>query len=179
MISQKNNIISGGNFNSVQLNIVSWVDVANCLYTRSAEGNVYMSDNNVNSKGRGTPKLQTLCKQGQALNWIIYAMDAERRPNGQWPPSVKINNLVFLNEDGTNVEDFIVVNELKIFGGPDKVRSPYTPVYYYWAGIVGDDIPPGIYNYRFVLEIQTADRNNPLHLNFNTPSLKVISNQGL
>ncbi len=165
-------------FNSVQLNLVTFVDVEKADYTNSLDNCVYMMDNNTNSSNQGTNDLQTVCKQGQVLNWIIYAMDSAKRPDGTWPLSVKINNIVFTNEDGTDVANFKVCDDLKIIGGPDKIRSEYTPVYYYWAGVVIDDLPEGVYNYRFVLELDTADTsisNGKKYLNLNTPSLKVLS----
>lgn len=158
--------------NSVQLNIVSFVDVMKAAANRSSVGATYMMDNNPNSLNRGTPNLQTVCKQGQVLNWIIYAMDMDRRPDGTWPPSVRINNIVFLDDAGVNVSIARVVDELKILGGPDKIRSPYTPVYYYWAGIVQNDLPPGVYRYRFVLELD-LDNNKTVYVNMDGQSLKV------
>jgi hypothetical protein len=163
--------------NSVQLNIVSFVDVDKAAATRSAVGTTYMMDNNPNSPNRGTSNLQTICKQGQVLNWIIYAMDMDRRPDGTWPPSVRINNIVFLDDAGINVSIARVVDELKILGGPDKIRSPYTPVYYYWAGIVQNDLPPGVYNYRFVLELDMDD-DKKVYINMDGQSLRVEAIDG-
>ena len=159
--------------NSVQLNIVTLVDVQKALTTRSAVGSVYMTDNNPNSLNRGTANLQTVCKQGQVLNWIVYAMNMDRCPDGTWPPMVRINNIVFLDEAGDDVSMIPIVAELKIFGGPDKIRSLGTPVYYYWAGIVENDLPPGIYKYRFVLELDTAKGNQKVYINPDGQSLQV------
>jgi hypothetical protein len=102
-------------------------------------------------------------------------MDADQLPDGSWPPTVKINNVVFVDKTWQDVEEVRVVNELAVYGGPDKVRSKYTPVYYYWAGNVADDIPPGVYNYRLVLELGTSDPTKNVYLNFEGPSLKLIS----
>lgn len=163
------------NFNSVQLNLVTFVDVQKANYNQSLESCVYMMDNSIGLKGQGTPELVTVCKPGQILNWIIYPIDGTQRPDGTWPPSVKINNIVFLNKDGENVSDKRICSELKIFGGPDKVRSKFTPVYYYWAGIVIDDLPPDTYHYRLVLEVETENSKKSNYFNLNTPALEVIA----
>lgn len=163
-----------GVFNSVQLNLVTFVDVYNTNANQTTEGNVYMMDNCIQSTGQGTDHLQTVCKQGQILNWIIYAMDCSKRPSGVYPPTVKINNIVFLNESGNDVASIQLFRELEIIGGPDKIRSKYTSVFYYWAGALLSDIPPGVYNYRFVLELATEDPTKKNYFNVNTPSLKII-----
>lgn len=162
-----------GQFNSVQLNIVVFVDVHKAIAAKSLDGNVYMMDNCPDSDGRGTPDLQTTCKQGQTLNWIIYPMDMDRRIDGSWPPMVKINNIVFLGDDGKKDADHTVCSELKVYGGPDKIRSKETPVYYYWAGTVLWDLPSGVYKYRLILELD-SDNPGARYMNLNTPSLKVI-----
>jgi len=165
--------------NDVQLNIVTYVDVQKATANHSADGCVYMMDNSPSSLYKGTAGLQTFCKQGQVLNWIIYAMDMDQRPDGSWPPSVKINNVVFLDESGDDVALIRVIDELKILGGPDKIRSPYTPVYYYWAGIVEGDLPVGIYKYRFVLELEPENpAGKSIYLNMDGQSLNVLSAAG-
>lgn len=162
-------------FNSVQLNIVAFVDVQGANASNSVYGNVYMIDNSSAGTGQGTAHLQTYCKPGQTLNWIIYAINAQRRPDGTWPPSVRINNIVFLDGDGKDVSGTKICSELKVLGGPDKMRSTLTPVYYYWAGTVVDNVPLGVYRYRFVLELETEQPGKKRYLNFNTPSLNVVS----
>lgn len=161
-------------FNSVQLNIVTFVDVQKANMTDTLDGCVYMTDNNPNSLNQGTPRLKTICKQGQVLNWIIYAMDMDRRLDGNWPPMVRINNIVFLSQDGKDVFGSKVCSDFKIYGPPDKIRSDKTPVYYYWAGTVLDDLPPGIYKYRFIIELETEDPTKKRYMNLDTPSLEVI-----
>jgi hypothetical protein len=161
-------------FNSVQLNLVTFVDVDKAATTKSLDGAVFMIDNSPMSTGQGTPHLQTTCKQGQVLNWIIYAMDADRRPDGTWPPSVRINNIVFLDEVGKDVTMTPICHDMKVFGGPDKIRSAYTPVYYYWAGTVPVDLAAGIYKYRLILDLETGTENKSMYLNLDTPSLKVV-----
>jgi len=161
--------------NSVQLNLITFVDIDKAITINSLDGAVYMVDNSPTSIGQGTPHLQTTCKQGQVINWIIYAMDTDKKPDGTWPPSVRINNIVFLDETGKDVAKFPVCHDIKIFGGPDKIRSTYTPVYYYWAGTIPADLLPGIYKYRFVLDLKTDIDNKSMYMNLNTPSLKVIA----
>ena len=165
-------------FNSVQLNLVTFVDVAAANAYQTLEGNVFMMDNCINSTNQGTDHLQTVCKQGQILNWIIFSMDAGQRPDGAFPPMARINNIVLLNENGTDVASDQIFRELKILGGPDKIRSKYTSVYCYWAGALLTDIPVGVYKYRFVLEVPTEDPTKKNYFNLNTPSLKVIEIAG-
>jgi len=169
-----------GQLNSVQLNIVTYVNVARALATKSFDGNVFMHDNSVASENQGTTVLQTTCKQGQALNWIILALAREQRADKSWPPMPKISNIVFLNRDRSNVAEYLVCTQFGIYGGPDEQRSPWTPVYYYWAGTVIATLPPGVYPYRFVVELP-IDSANPapgqpdsIHLNLDGPSLNVI-----
>lgn len=164
-----------GSFNSVQLNIVTFVDVQKAVTEKSLDGAVYMVDNAPTSTEQGSHRLQTTCKQGQTLNWIIYPMDADKKPDGTWPPSVRINNIVFLDENGEDVAITKICQDMKVYGGPDKIRSSYTPVYYYWAGTIPPTLPVGIYKYRFVLELETETTNKSVYLNLNTPSLNVIS----
>ncbi len=167
-----------GQLNSVQLNIVTVLDIDKAVATETVENSIYMMDNSVGGTGQGTGHLQTVCKQGQIINFIIYAVDMEKRPDGTWPPMAKLNNIVFLDDDKGDHEDVAevkIMTEFKIYGGPDRVRSPYTPVYYYWAGMVLSDLPPGIYNYRFVLELDQEGKKEKMYLNtVEKPSLKVI-----
>ena len=163
-----------GQFNSTQLNIVTTVDVANILATQSVEGRAYLMDNSPYSTGKGTPRLQTICKQGQVLNWLIYCLDMEKRPDGTWPPMARIVNIVFLDGDGEAVLGTQVCSELKIYGGPDAVRSPYTPSYYYWAGMVQPELSPGIYKYRLVLEFDDDAGGLKHYHQLSMPSLRVL-----
>jgi hypothetical protein len=64
---------------------------------------------------------------------------------------------------------------LKVYGGPDMMRHRYCPVYYYWAGAVLSTLKPGVYNYRFVLELEQEGKKEKLYLHTQEkPSLKVI-----
>jgi hypothetical protein len=168
-----------GQLNSVQLNVVTFIDLHKAVKTGTVENTMYMADNSVGGQGQGTDHLETVCKQGQVINWIIYPMDMEKRADGTWPPMPKINNLVFLDDEEGDSEEFAqskVCTELKIYGGPDMMRAPPTPVYYYWAGSVLSSLSPGIYHYRFVLELEKEYSNIPLYLNSveKKPALKVI-----
>jgi hypothetical protein len=163
-----------GQLNSVQLNIVLLVDVANTLATNSLEGNVFMLDNSPDSPNKGTARLQTVCQQGQVLNWLVYSMDSEQRYDGSWPPSARILNIVVLDETGEGVSLFQAYAQFRAYGAPDKLRSPFTPVYYYVAGTVMPDLPPGNYKYRVILEIDTNDRAATRYMEFGSPSLMVL-----
>ncbi|NKC11450.1 MAG: hypothetical protein GKR94_04355 [Gammaproteobacteria bacterium] len=166
-----------GQLNSVQLNIVTVIDLHRAVKTGTVKNTLYMMDNSVGKQGQGTAHLQTVCKPGQVINWIIYAMDSEKRPDGTWPPMPKINNIVFLDDeigDEDDVSEHKIMTELKIYGGPDMMRDPFCPVYYYWAGIVLPDLNPGVYNYRFVLELQREDGEKVYLDTVEKPSLKVI-----
>lgn len=152
-------------FNSVQLNLVLFVDIHKALRNNSLSGCIYAADNGVNSKNQGQANLYTNCKQGQTLNWIIYGLDSLQKPDGSWPPTVKINNLVFLDRSGEDVAPKRITDELAIIGGPDKMRGPNTPVYYYWAATVLGDARLGEHPYRLVLEIDDKQSDQPIYLN--------------
>ena len=170
-----------GQLNSVQLNILTFVNVARALVTQSLDGSVFMSDNSPASANQGTDRLQTTCRQGQVLNWIAYAFDSAQRADKSWPPMPKITNIVFLNHDRSEVAEHLVCTQFGVYGSPDKMRSPWTPVYYYWAGTVIATLPPGVYPYRFVIELpqeqsscQAPGSAASIHLNLEGPSLNVI-----
>jgi hypothetical protein len=163
-----------GQVNSVQLNIVLLVDVVNTLATNSLEGNIFMLDNSPDSTNKGTANLQTVCQQGQVLNWLVYSMDSEQRYDGSWPPSARILNIVALDESGEGVSPFRAFTQFRAHGAPEKLRSPLTPVYYYVAGTVEPELPSGTYKYRVILEIDTNDRAATRYMQFSTPSLHVL-----
>lgn len=169
---------NAGQLNSVQLNIVSVIDVHKAVQTGTLKDAIYIMDNSVGGSGQGTGHLQTVCKPGQVLNFIIYAMDMEKKPDGTWPPMVKINNIVFLDDekgDEDDVAETKVMTEFKIYGGPDMIRPPFTYVYYYWAGTILPTLPTGVYHYRFVLELDQEGKKEKLYLNtVEKPSLKVV-----
>jgi hypothetical protein len=149
--------------NSVQLNIVSVLDVGGALIKQTLEDGLFMMDNSVDtggnrSAGQGTAQLSTTCTQGQVINWIIYPIEGGT--------AARISNIQFIDRD--------VCAELKIYGAPAVAVSPaylpgLTPVYDYWAGIVLPDVPPGRYHYR--MEVQMGDTV----LKVDSPSLNITS----
>lgn len=167
-----------GQLNSVQLNVVTLVDMDKAAAAKSLDGCLYMMDNSIGGVGQGTDHLETVCKQGQVINWIIRPIDMHRRPDGSWPPMPKINNLVFLDiekGDEDDVAERRMMTELKVYGGPDLMRDQYTAVYYYWAGAVMGTAHPGLYRYRFVLELEKEHGTDKLYLNSpRYPALRVL-----
>jgi len=167
-----------GQLNSVQLNIVTLVNMERAVASGSLSDAMYMMDNSIGGSGQGTRQLETVCKQGQVLNWIIRPIDMERRPDGTWPPMPKINNIVVLDSepgDEEHAAERKLFTELKIYGMPDRMRSPLTPVYYYWAGTVLSTAKPGVYKYRLVVELEQEHTRDKLYLNtVDHPSLRVI-----
>lgn len=167
-----------GQLNSVQLNVVTLVNMERAAATGSLTDAMFMVDNSVGGAGQGTGRLQTVCKQGQVLNWIIRPIEMEKRPDGTWPPMPKITNLVFLDTERGDEEETAerrIFTELKIYGMPDRMRSPLTPVYYYWAGAIQSTAPPGVYRYRMVLELEQDGTKDRLYLNTTDhPSIRVL-----
>ncbi|MFG3257350.1 hypothetical protein [Streptomyces sp. NPDC048172] len=157
-----------GQLNSVQLNVLTLVDMEKATRNGSLRDALYMIDNSVGGVGQGTSHLQTFCKQGQVLNWLIRPIEMEKRPDGNWPPMPKINNIVFLDSEAGDEQDVAetkVCTDIKVYGGPDRMRSPYTPVYYYWAGTVLSTIAPGVYKYRLIIELEQEGKKERLYLN--------------
>lgn len=150
--------------NTVQLNVVTTVDVARALRQGSLEGAVWMTDNGIGSTAIGTGHLQTTCRPGQAVNWIVRAVDTTRRPDGTWPPSVRTCATVFLDDEGSVAEGKIC-EDFGVYGAPDQMRSPMTPVYQYWAGTVVSDLEPGTYRYRLILELDPGNGSDVVRLN--------------
>jgi hypothetical protein len=167
-----------GQLNSVQLNIVTLVNMERATTSGSLTDSIHMMDNSIGGTGQGTSRLETVCKQGQVLNWIIRPIDMEKRLDGTWPPMPKINNIVFLDTEAGDDEDVAerkLCTELKIYGMPDRMRSPLTPVYYYWAGVVLSTAKPGLYHYRLLLELEQENTKEKLYLStVHHPSLRVI-----
>lgn len=168
-----------GQLNSVQLNVVTLVNMGRVAATGSLKDSMYMMDNSVGGTGQGTHQLETVCKQGQVLNWIIRPIDMEKRPDGTWPPMPKISSLVFLDTERGDEEDVIerkICTELKIYGMPDRMRDPFTPVYYYWAGTILSTTRPGVYRYRLVVELEQEGKKEKLYLNtVEHPSIRVLA----
>jgi hypothetical protein len=158
---------------STQLNIVTTIDVAGVLEGRPVDDCVWMTDNSPESTGKGTAALQTACHTGQVLNWLIYSLDVEQRPDGTFPPIARILNIVFYSGDLENPVPFRASDELKVYGAPDRIRSPYTPVYAYWAGMVPLDATADMAHYRLNVEIPSLIGGRPGYIEISKPSLVV------
>ena len=157
-----------GGVNTLQLNVASVVDVSKVFYTQTLNGNVYLSDNSPLSQNKGTQDLITVCTQGQVINWLVFYVNMN-----YGAPTVRINNIVFIHEDGT-VFQRKVCEDLKIYGAFEKARNNLTPSYTYWAGTVSTDLPVGKYRYRLVMEIDTVHTDGQLKfMNLDSPSLEV------
>lgn len=167
-----------GQLNSVQLNIVTLINMEKATEQNSLDDALFMMDNSVGGTGQGTQSLETVCRQGQVINWIIRPLDMEKRLDGTWPPMPKINNIVFLDTEAGDEEDVAerkIFTELKIYGMPDMMRSPLTPVYYYWAGTVLSTAKPGVHRYRFVLELEKENSREKLYLHTGEdPSIRIL-----
>lgn len=90
----------------------------------------------------------------------------------------KINNITFLDTELGDEEDVAerkIFTELKIYGMPDRMRDPFTPVYYYWAGTVLSNAKPGVHRYRLVMELEQEHKKEKLYLNTAIhPSIKIL-----
>ncbi|MFD0415042.1 hypothetical protein [Streptomyces sp. NPDC127108] len=167
-----------GQLNSVQLNIVTLINMERATETQSLNDAMYMMDNSIGGPGQGTNRLETVCKQGQVLNWIVRPIDMDKRIDGTWPPMPKINSIVFLDTETGDEEDVAerkIFTELKIYGAPDRMRDKFTPVYYYWAGTVLSTAKPGLYRYRLILELEQERSKEKLYLNtVQHPAIRVL-----
>ncbi|MFE0100949.1 hypothetical protein [Streptomyces sp. NPDC059009] len=174
-IEQKQN---PGQLNSVQLNIVTLVNMERAAETGSLAESMYMMDNSIGGSGQGTNHLETVCKQGQVLNWIVRPIDMDKRIDNTWPPMPKINSIVFLDTELGDEEDVAerkICTELKIYGAPDRMRDKFTPVYYYWAGTILSTAKPGLYRYRLILELEQEGTKERLYLNtVEHPSIRIL-----
>jgi hypothetical protein len=168
-----------GQLNSVQLNVVTLIDMEKATEQNSLDDALYMMDNSVGGTGQGTQHLETVCRQGQVINWIIRPLDMEKRLDGTWPPMPKINNIVFLDTEAGDEEDVAerkIFTELKIYGMPDMMRSPLTPVYYYWAGTVLSTAKPGVHRYRLIMELEKENSREKLYLHTGEdPSIRILA----
>jgi hypothetical protein len=156
-----------------QLNIAIVVDVNNTLQTGTLEGHAFLMDNSPDTVNKGGETLETVCVQGQVLNWLVFCLNMDKLPNGSWPPFARIVNIAFLDDDG-DVQLRNVMTELQIYGGPDAVRRQGTASYYYWAGLLPYDIPPGSYRYRLVMEVDTYQFQVKQYYQISNLLLKVL-----
>jgi|AGTN01.1.fsa_nt_gi hypothetical protein len=149
--------------NSIQVNVISVIDVARAVTTGTLDGALMFVDNSVDraghpSPGRGTLSLATQCNQGMVINWIVNTVG----PYGV-PAPVSIRNIQF---------DEPVCLKLQAYGAVDVAHSPdylpgVTPSYNYWAGLLRPDIEPKRYRYRIDYQIGT------MVLGVSTPALDV------
>ena len=164
----------GGGAASTQLNIVITIDVAGIVAGRPVAECAWGFDNDPRSDGDGTAHLRTYCTPGQVLNFIIYPVDGARRPDGTFPDFPQIEAIVFYQSD-RDTQVYKTMGDLKIYGAPDRMRSPYTPVYRYWAGTVEPDVEPGIYPYRLLLSLPGGPGGGRRYFELDTASLEVVS----
>lgn len=164
------------NYYTNQMNIALFVDVKKLLLTGSVQNAVWLFDNTGNSSGNGTAQLSSSCKLGTVVNWLVYALDMERRADGSWPSVPRISNIVFLDASKAETACTTPFEELKIYGGPDCVRSQYTPSYSYWSGNVRMDQTEGNYPYRLIIEIEDKETGYIHCFNVDGMSLNIIRN---
>ena len=158
---------------STQLNIVITIDVAGVVTGRPVAECAGMFDNDPRSAGDGTAALRTYCTPGQVLNFIIYPVDGGRRPDGSFPDFPQIEAIVFYQVD-RDTQSYKTLGDLRIYGAPDRMRSPSTPVYRYWAGTVETDIEPGVYPYRLLLSLPGGPGGGRRYFELDTASLEVV-----
>lgn len=142
----------------VQLNVVNVVDVAKAFYTGQLEESIYSVDNNPQSTDQGTADLITHCIPGQVINWILYPMSDHT--------AVRIHGIEFFSGP--------ILKNLQVFGDFYRSGSPWpgTPIYDYWAGIVGPKTRPGRYYYKLDLQLYHGLETRLLRLE--TSSLDVV-----
>lgn len=149
--------------NTVQVNVVVVVDVAQVLATGSLGGALMMVDNSVTiagdpSPGRGTAKLETQCTYGTVVNWILQTV----APYGT-PLPIEFVDIRFEEQVCLKLERY---GDIAWDKSPDAIPG-VTPVYNYWAGLVIPDLPPKLYPY--TIELKIGD----LYVAVSTPSLEV------
>ena len=158
---------------STQYNIVTTVDVAGVLAGKPASDCIWMTDNSPSSTGKGSAALETVCRRGQVLNWLVYSLDSEQRPDGSYPPIARILNIAFLRGDTDFLAAYDAGFDVKVFGAPDRIRSPYTPVYAYWAGMVPVDAGLGRTRYRMTIEIAGVGGGRPTYVELSQPAITI------
>lgn len=149
--------------NTVQVNVLVVVDVAQALATGSLDGALMMVDNSVTmagdpSPGRGTAELATQCTYGTVVNWILQTV----APYGT-PLPIEFFDIRFEEQVCLKLERY---GEIAWDKSPDAIPG-VTPSYNYWAGLVMPDLPPKLYPY--TIELKIGD----LRVALSTPSLEV------
>jgi hypothetical protein len=167
-----------GVVNGIQLNIVTAIDYKHIVLSgyKSLNDAVFLTDNSFDSQCKGTPYLETVCTQGQVLNWLMFPLNMDEMQNPYaYNPTVRISNIVFLQDDGEVYHEKVCEN-LHSYGSLEKGR-PYLqpPVFFYWAGNVRVNIPVGTYRYRLIFEVDDIDYPGVKHyVNLDSPRLKII-----
>lgn len=164
---------------STQLNIVTTLDVGAVLRTDTLCDALRMFDNDPRSSGKGSASLATHCYPGQVLNWLLHSVAP---PEAGWPgmpwlpaPAPRIANLSFLYGSSEIPSWDKVCDDLKVYGYPDRLRRPETPVYQYWAGTVRPDVKPGNYRYRMMIGLPAWPGGPTRYLELSTMSLQVVA----
>lgn len=157
-----------------QINIMASMDVVGALRTGSIAGRIGVADNSARSNFMGQPNLQTVCYQGQVLNWWLYPIESRQRPDGTLPPRARIFDLIFVDAAGVVISQ-VPCEPLRCYGAPDKLYRQDNAIYDYWAGMVLSNLPLGVYRYRWIIECDNEDRSGRQFFQFDGPSLKVIA----
>jgi hypothetical protein len=149
--------------NTVQVNVVVVVDVAQAIATGSLDGALMLVDNSVTitgapSPGRGTAELATQCTYGTVVNWILQTV----APYGS-PLPVEFVDIRFEEQVCLKLDRY---GDIAWDKSPDAIPG-VTPSYNYWAGLVIPDLPPKLYPY--TIELKIGD----LSVAVSTPSLEV------
>ncbi|MDO9105753.1 MAG: hypothetical protein Q7U57_12440 [Methylovulum sp.] len=126
----------------MQININIAVDVIGALSDQTLHNHLFMMDNSVfNSTGQGTDGLSTLCRPGQVIQWVAYAIDL------QTPVSIK--NISFIGAD--NKHD--IENDIDPISGNPDLNA--------WTGIVPWYMELGM-PYKYKLALQMGEGANSI-----------------
>lgn len=134
------------------VNVVIAVDVIGALSDRTLlNGNLIMMDNGpYQSSGQGTPDLCTVCRPGQIIQWVIYAVDLQT--------PVEIKSIAFLDAGSglpaLDGDDRGSLNQVD--GGSSESEHLELEV---WSGVVPPWVVPGV-KYRYRLELRMYEGEN-------------------
>jgi hypothetical protein len=137
-----------------QININIAVDVTKALSEQTLEKSIYMMDDSLlGSTGQGTGELTTVCQPGQAIRWVVYAIDLQT--------SVSIKNISFIAAAG-KYESSEAIKGGQPEADPDAKE---------WIGIL-PYMEPGLkYAYRVELQMGKGEYG---YMAIDTPSLTMI-----
>jgi hypothetical protein len=135
------------------VNVVIAVDVIGALSDRTLlNGNLIMMDNGpYQSSGQGTPELRTVCRPGQIIQWVIYAVDLQT--------PVEIKSIAFLDAgNGLPTLDGEDSGSLdQVAGGSSESEHHGLDV---WSGVVPPWVVPGVeYRYRLALQMYEGENS--------------------